>query len=697
MCAAVCLLDLILNLFQKIIFEQPWYFVVVCAALALATALFLYFKQRNNPDVNRVSLYALITLRFISVFLLSCMLLAIFVRRISTQTQQPIILFAIDNSASMREEPDSAKSLSTQLQTLKDELKDKYEVKSLLFGSKVRSGETADFTDKETDLSELVKEVENNYANQAVGALVLVSDGVNNKGANPVYSVDDFPFAIWTLACGDTTEKKDISIQKINHNEVVYAGNQFPVEVQINASQCKGQAAKLNLKQGGKIIQTRNLSITQDRFSETQTFTLQAEKAGLQRYELELVSELKEQNSKNNVRSFVIEVIDNQQKVFLFATAPHPDVAALREAILSFGNYEFKSFLLPEKPQQLKGCNLLIIHGYDKQCQDLLALCKDERVPYLIIHPQTFEGLGTVSLQSSIPRSQDVEPVFREGFSAFTISTELRNFLQTAPAVKCALGRYNTLTGNQLLLSQRIGAVETDSPILFFNEISGLKSGVFVGDGLWKWRLADYEEHGTKNLFNELISKSVQYLSVKSDKSFFRVHCPSIVSESDAVEITAELYNKTYELVNEPEVALELSDATKKKYNYTFSKYNSAYKVDLGKLPPGEYAYKASVIYNGERLIKEGSFAIKELSAEQSGESANHSLLRQMALRSDGKFFTRATLSQLQTELLNNDSIKPITYTQSSIAPLSEIAWLFFTILLLLIVEWILRKQLFGI
>lgn len=684
-------------MFQKIIVEQAWYYLVLCVVAALAAALFLYYKHKKSAEVPKVALFSLALLRFAAVLILSFLLLSIFVRRISTKTEQPIILLAVDNSTSMLALPDSAAPLKDAIEKLRAALSEKYEVKTLLFGNSVRTAGAPDFSDKETDINQVLKETELNYANQAVGALVLISDGISNKGANPIYAGDKMPFSIYTLGCGDTIEKKDIVIQKINHNDVVYAGNQFPVEVQINANQCKGQTAKLSLKQNGNLLQSKSISIAQDRFSELVTFTLQADKPGLQRYEFDITSDAKEQELKNNRGSIVIEVIDNQQKITLVANAPHPDIAALREALTGFGNYDLDYFLMPEKPLSLKGSNLLLIHGYNASLNDLLQQCKAENVPYLLVQPQTFEGLQTLSISSSIPRNQEVEPILKPEFNAFTISNELQNFLQSAPAVKCPLGRYRSLTGNQALLNQRIGSVETEYPIFYFNETAGLKSAVFVGDGLWKWAMNDFAQHGNKNVFNELISKTVQYLSVKSDKSFFRLRAARIISESNNVEMDAEVYNKSYQLITEPEVGLEVLDKAGKKFNYTFSKNNSTYKLDLGRLAPGDYKYKGFVTYNGEKLVKEGSFAVKELNVEQSGESANHSLLRQMSARSGGQFFKEDAMQQLQSELLNNDNIKPITYTQSTVSPLSDITWLFFVILAVLSIEWFLRKRYFGI
>jgi hypothetical protein len=64
-----------------------------------------------------------------------------------------------------------------------------------------------------------------------------------------------------------------------------------------------------------------------------------------------------------------------------------------------------------------------------------------------------------------------------------------------------------------------------------------------------------------------------------------------------------------------------------------------------------------------------------------------------MAKRTGGKLFYPNDLENLQKELLNNETIKPITYSQKSASPLIELGWLIALIIVLLALEWFLRKR----
>jgi hypothetical protein len=189
----------------------------------------------------------------------------------------------------------------------------------------------------------------------------------------------------------------------------------------------------------------------------------------------------------------------------------------------------------------------------------------------------------------------------------------------------------------------------------------------------------------------------VQYLSVKSDKSFFRITAPKIINENTEIELEAEVYNKSYEPITEPDVTLVLTNSENKKFNYTFSKTERAYKLNIGLLPPGEYRYDASVKTGNELFAKQGSFTVKEVISEKINTVANHQLLYQLSNRSGGKLFYPNELQKLQEELLKNERIKPITYSQASTSSLIDLKWLFWIILVLFAIEWFFRKRFLSI
>ncbi len=154
----------------------------------------------------------------------------------------------------------------------------------------------------------------------------------------------------------------------------------------------------------------------------------------------------------------------------------------------------------------------------------------------------------------------------------------------------------------------------------------------------------------------------------------------------------AEVYNSSYEPINQPEVTLILTDENNKQFNYTFSKTGTGYHLQIGMLPPGKYKFKAST-NNGTKSFEErGSIIINKLVAEKMQLVADHQLLSQLANKSGGKFYYPEQIDKIYKDLLDNKNIKTISYSQRDLKELIDVKALFFILLALLSLEWFIRK-----
>lgn len=683
---------------MQLISNYPWYYTLLCLVAGFVFSGALYFRDKKNSDRSKPLLISLAALRFVSVSLIALLLLDIFIKRLVNETEKPVIIVAQDNSSSIIAGKDSNQLKTEYIKALESfiaAIKEKYDVKSYQFDSETKPAPLisgVDFKGKETDISNLFSDIENNYANKNIGAIVLATDGIYNKGTNPLYSIEKLNSPIYTIALGDTIPLKDVWIQNINHNQIAYLGNSFPVEIVVNAIDLKDKAVTLSISQNGKMLKQDGININSNSFSKTYYYTLDANTAGIQKYTVSISSIAEDKNKQNNTQSFIIDVIDNREKILILASAPHPDIAAIEQSISSTQTYEVETSLIDKFTKPLKPYSLIILHQTTNLPQRILSELKANNQSVFFIGLNAPQGLLGIESQNSSNRFNDAEPSIQTNFSLFTISDALKNYMKDLPAVTCSFGSQNLKNGASSLINQRIGVVDTDNPLLYFNDINGAKTVAFLGDGLWHWRMRDFADHGNFNLFNELISKTVQYLSVKADKSFFRVFTKKIINENEALDFTAEVYNQSYELVTEPDVTLILKDSKNKVYNYTFTKKQTFYSLSAGQFPAGEYTYEAKVKFGDKLYTKSGLVMIKEIVSEKINTVANHQLLYQLSKQSGGKLFYKNQLEQLQKEILANDTIKSITYSHKQLTDLINLKWLFFLIVLLLSVEWFLRK-----
>ncbi len=681
---------------MEFISNYPWYYTLLCFLAGFVFSAMLYVRDKHHAERSKLLKYSLTGLRFASVTIIALLLLDIFMKRLVNETEKPVIIMVQDNSSSLTAGKDSSdlkNAYTKSLNAFVNAIKEKYDVKSYQFDSEVKASESFDFKGKETDISKVFSDIENNYANKNIGAVILATDGIYNKGTNPLYSIEKINAPIYTIALGDTLPLKDVWIQNINHNQVAYLGNSFPAEVVINAIDLNTKQVTVSISHNGKVLKPENISINSNTFSKTFNYLLEADKSGIQKYTVSVSTLEEDKNRQNNSQSFVIDVIDNREKILILANAPHPDIAAIEQSISSSQTYEVEVALIANFTKPLKPYSLVILHQTSNLPQFISTELKNNTIPVFSISstPVNFAYTQT-SRTGGDMKMNEVEAAYKKEFSLFTISAELQNYIKEFPAVKCPFK--NTLTSNGVnsLLTQQIGVVNTNEPLLYFTETNGIKSGGFLGDGLWRWKLRDFADHDNSNLFNELISKTVQYLSVKADKSFFRVYTKKIINENEALDFTAEVYNQSYELVTDPDVTLILKDSKGKVYNYTFSKKQTLYSLSVGQFPAGDYTYEAKVKFGDKLYTKSGLVIIKEIISEKLNTVANHRLLYQLSKQSGGKLFYKNQLADLQKTILETENIKSITYSHKQLSDLVNLKWIFFVILILLSTEWFLRK-----
>jgi hypothetical protein len=190
-----------------------------------------------------------------------------------------------------------------------------------------------------------------------------------------------------------------------------------------------------------------------------------------------------------------------------------------------------------------------------------------------------------------------------------------------------------------------------------------------------------------------LIGKAIQYLSIKADKSFFRVEGKNRCSTNEPVIFTGEVYNENYEMINDPEVLMSISDQKGKKYEYTFSKTAHAYHLNAGSFPVGDYRYSARVKVGNKVYQENGEFSVAEVVTESLNLVADHNLMHNLAARHNGVMLYPAEMNKLPELLKERDDIAAISYTRKQFDDVINLLWVLLLILALLAAEWFLRKR----
>jgi hypothetical protein len=697
----------------KLVTEQPFWFIIFCLLAGLAYAFTQYYRERRFSEASSWLIGSMALLRFLAVSFISLLLLNPLLKTVFREVEKPVIVIAQDNSESIVIGKDSAfyrTEYKQKLAKLAGELSDKFEVRIYTFGDRLKEVPAADataameqisFKDKETDMTSFFEEMDTRFTNRNLGAVIFASDGLYNKGLNPVFSSSHLKAPFFTIALGDTTLKKDLILTKVINNRMAYLGNKFQVEVVVDARMCKGESAILSVTKGENTLFTQKIDFGVSVFNTTIRLELEAKEPGLQRYRVKLSPLPGELSLVNNVQDLFVEVLDGREKVLILSDAPHPDIAALKQSIEANQSYEVEAYPIKDFDKKIAGYNLIILHQLPSLnvTSKLVTDALNSDIPLLFIvgtqtNTRTFNTFLTgLQINGSSQHFNEPQAVLEDHFPLFTLSDALKAYISKLPALQSPFGTYKSSSSCTPLFYQEIGIVKTKDPLMLFNQFGDKKIGVIAGEGIWRWRLQDFEDHGSHDLFNELINKTVQYLSVKQNKSQFRISCKNNFKENQAVEIEAEVYNESYELINAPEVNIDIENSQGKKFPFTFSKTSNAYRLNAGMFPPGEYRYKAHTKSGDKEMSQNGEFSISPLLLEAVNTTADHQLLYKLASKHNGEMIYPAQMDQLAAKILQREDIKPVIYSPKKLVDLVELRWIFFILLLLLTAEWFLRKR----
>ncbi|MBU2559173.1 MAG: hypothetical protein KJ578_15445 [Bacteroidetes bacterium] len=692
---------------SPLIFEQSVWLVILVVAMAAAIAALLYFKAKSTyPQWLK---YLLFAMRFFSLVIIGLLLLKPYMMQQTTLKEPPVVAVVHDNSASITMSNDSAlygTGYLLKYDSLLNQLSKSFQTDTYLFGSVFSAGKNPDFADAQTDFSAMFDALNQIYYKRNLGAVILLSDGIYNAGFQPEMAASGFPFVVHSVVLGDTAVYPDLSVYDVRYNRKALVNTVFPVEVTVRAQQAFGENMKINLLIDGEPLETKTVAVSSNQFSATLNFLVEADSPGLKNLKINIAYVDGEVNATNNDQMFFVDVMEQQQKIVVLAHAPHPDLAAIKAAL---GNhYELEYRFGNDMPSENEtDADLLILHqlpdGIASEQQIAALLAAQPALPVLWINGQSTAAERFNELQDviSIFSDQsaavvDASPLLNPNFSAFTTDQFDATQIKDLPPLSVLFGDYQMNTSAEVLFEQQLRGVETKRPLIAFGNSGQRKIGVVAGTGIWRWRLFQFSKTASHQNFDALISKIIQYATLRYDNSLLKIFADEEYAAGSPVKISAEMRNKSGELIVEPQLAIRLfNEQQGLNYNYEFVRRKNDYQLNAGSLEEGIYTYEATASYAGELLKETGRFSVKRSVLEGRQLVAEVNRMRQLAALTGGKTYDLSALNMLLSDLQNDERLVTVSHQEKRFDPLINLEFILAILLVLLSVEWLLRK-IFG-
>ncbi|KPK96235.1 hypothetical protein AMJ80_01050 [bacterium SM23_31] len=578
-----------------------------------------------------------------------------------------------------------------------------------------------------TDIASAIRSAVEKAKDYSLRNIILVSDGIYNLGENPVKTAEELGVPVMAIGVGDPAPQRDALISNIQANEIAYAGITIPVTVSIRSSGYSGAAAEVILTADSIMLDSQVIQLPENNRERSVTFDYTPAEAGTRKLQIEISSRENEITTLNNRREFFIKVLESKINILIAAGRPNQDYAFLKRTLEKNENFSVTGFV--QKPggyyyevsdeiaRELGSFHLFILvdfpagEDHDNVAQAIRQEITANKKPVMYIRGESLSagqlqrfsdivsvkgfvnqgGLEEVYLR--LTKSAFEHPVFRisDDPGENAAMWEKMPPVFTAGAVP--------VPADTAGIMGRIDAVRTirsgfaaDTPLLFLNRIDERKSLFFNMYNLWRWKLMALRDADITGLYDTLMKNCVRWLVNREDSKLFRVAAnKEFYQNGEQVVVNVQVYTENYDPVDDAEVHVSVrkSGVTLNRILQSFGDGNYTAAMEI--LEPGEYSIDGEAL-RGNRMLGRDSceFAIGEYSIEMLKTAMDSTLLSQVASVSGGRYFNLREAGELSAQLDRNPEV---VYKKIDIEIWNK-TWLLAAIILLLCMEWFVRKRL---
>ena len=678
------------------------YTIAIIVGLCYASVLYVANKKQHYGKPLTIALFSL---RAISTIIVILLFFNPYFKIKNDKIEKPTVIIAQDNSKSLILTKDSLfykQQYPLIINDIFDQLEERFIVDKYLFGDKTKDLDTIDFQDNYTDIHNILDNIKRSYYRKNVGAVVVLSDGICNKSFLPEHSINTYPFPIYTVTLGDTTNYPDIYIKDIRYNKACPSNTTFPIQVAANANNCKDKSMEVEILIDNETIDKIIIPINSNRFSRIIDFNINSEDEGVKQIDVKIKAIDGETQTKNNDKRIFIEVIDKQYKTLCIAKSPHPDIASIKNILGDHFDMELRYF--NDEIPELNDYDIVILHQVPfLRMENFTSLSqqlqKHSGIPTLYVLGEETDLEKFNELQSSVEIRRgavnsilDIKPRYNKSFGLFNISEETIETASEFPPLSLPHLEMTFRNNHDVLMYMNIMDVTTEMPLLSFSTDDKRKNAFLSGTGIWRWKLYNYYDRNDFDSFDELISKTIQYLITDKDKDLAIFHKDNYLNNEDII-FSAEIKNPTQELVNEPDLRIRITNRhNNDTHEYEFSRDGKSYRLNASTMNEGIYTYFAEAEYGGKQYNANGTFSVVNVGAEAQELVANARRMETLSSLTNGKNFSVDEINMLVKALDNDERICSVMREENNYIDLISWKSLFFIILTMISIEWLLRK-----
>lgn len=667
---------------------QQVLWIALCASLAFGGVWYQYIHTRKKTE-KRILLGSL---RFVGIFGIFILLVPLKLEKTTTSREKHRLILLLDNSSSAGREPSRTQMLAaSRLFTQDPEIEARFDLNTYTFGASLKSTDSLDFSENATDISAVLEAVSRVTLGDN-SSILLVTDGIENQGRSLAVSPQD-AIPVFPVLVGDTTQYRDIRIDRINLNRFAFLGNQYPIEVLLSYRGAVPGKVRLQILDNDSIIHRQNLEFPAGRSAKRLEILARAREVGLHSIKAVAAPLKEETNPGNNTRTAGIEVIDETTKISLVSSHAHPDIGTLGRSIQANEQRQFRILNPNDVGTYTENTDLWILYQPDRDFRAVYEILETRKTPVMTIAGSLtdWDFLNEIQDSYSLEEQGPIEELLPErnaSFGYFDISDWNIN---TYPPLEGLLGEYLIFQPHQWLLEQRVRGVLLNQPLMALIKGSDRREAVIFGSGLWKWRMHAYAMEGDFRNFDRILGKVLLFLSAGVENDRLSLDYPRVYSGQSPAVIRARYFDEALRFDPQARLTLQLFDSTSTELaSYPIALRKDYFEADISNLTPGDYSFKVDVA--GTELSRSGQFRLQAFDLEGQKLRSNYEGLSRLAENSGGVLYFPSEINNLRDSLLNADQFRPLQRSHRNVVSLIDYWWLLALIAASLGTEWFIRK-----
>jgi len=595
-----------------------------------------------------------------------------------------------------------------------------------------------------TDISSVFSFMQNEQRTKNVGAIILYSDGAYTAGSNPIYSAEKLGIPVYAIGLGDSTELRDVALSEIFTNDVATINVEQPVDLTVHSVGAKsGDRVMVSLFAEGEKIGEEPLSLKEGTNDYTVNFPFIPKKEGVVKLTAKVTTSdpATDATEKNNLRISYVNVLKNKFRIVLFAGSPSSDVSFIRDYFEGRKEIEFVSYVQKQgaefyegnpTEEKVKNADLVILIGFPiaSTSNESLSLVRKmlvgESHPLLFIPSRNLDLEKLRSLEDALPfsmkgaRASNNElkvstaltpdkkdnPVFR----AKSEQTSQTKWESLAPLLKTET-HFTAKPESEVLAEATIQGVKLGEPLVISRTIGRSRQIAFTGYGLWQWKLTSFgrerafaslsrkkDTAAVESALDIFLGNSTRWLVTKDDQKRVRI-APTrkLYDAGEKIEFAGQVYDESFVPVDGASVTAKVIGANlSSPIQLTLEPLsNGRYSSTLPQgLAAGDYTFSGEAKTDTKLLGSDGGrFNVGDYSIEFAEPRMRSDILRALAERTGGKFYTPETASSLMKDIeaSSNFHAKKLEekkdYEGRNMWQLLILAVMFFS------TEWFIRKR----